>query len=263
MAKKLHIDNWIDKAEPDFYTMFIKAWIPFNAWYFAEYGVKKDSAAIEQIKTTGNKIKNKLMSLLKNDDVESNAFKSHLAQLHVELEKRSVKNYGKDVSFCSIAVTNYAASPSTDTDKNGNVYKAIPSKTTGYRAIIVDKSGKSIMDKTFNPYDINAFLLENQFIKLPNKQIKAKIKKCFENIAPNQTINLVTTSTNKGDYLWIDKSIKLKYVNDESIISDAIIDILYTLRCLLFHGELDPTQINMAIYEHAYQILKTIIKELK
>jgi hypothetical protein len=31
-----NIDHWIRQAEPDYYVFFVKAWIPFNAWYIAE-----------------------------------------------------------------------------------------------------------------------------------------------------------------------------------------------------------------------------------
>jgi len=263
MATKLHIDNWIAKAEPDFYTMFIKAWIPFNAWYFTEFDTKIDSVALKQIKDTKNKIRNRIEALLQNDDNESKTFRFNLAQLHIQLESRRIMNYGSIVSFQNIVLEDYLPPASTDNDKKGNIYKAIPNKTTGYRAVIVDKSGKSLLDKTFNPYDFNALITDGQYILLTDAKIQEKIRICFGNINPKKTINIISKSRIKTDFILLDADLKIQFINDTEIIAKSLIQVLYTLRCLLFHGELDPTEINQAIYEYSFGILKTLIKELK
>jgi len=261
MATKLHIDNWINRAEPDFLTMFIKAWIPLNAWYYTEFTTKSDTVAIEKLCGTKNKIRNRIESLLINDDSASKLFKSNLAKLHSYLENRTVNNYGEKVSFKNIKLSDRFPSPVTDADKSKNIYKAIPHKTNGFRVVIITSQNKTLMDKTFNPYDVNNFLLDNQYIALPNKKIKEKIKKCFEEINPNNPIDITTNSKIKSEFILLDNSIKFK--NDTELIAQSIIQILYTLRCLLFHGELDPTEINQPLYEYGYNILKELIKELK
>ncbi|HVV55644.1 MAG TPA: hypothetical protein VHC47_09985 [Mucilaginibacter sp.] len=263
MSIKTHIDNWISKAELDYYTMFIKAWIPLNAWYFAEYSTKKDGEALEKIRNTKNKVRNKIESLLINNDIPAKNFKKHLSDLHIELESRSVMNYGKLVSFKAVIIDGIYPAPVTDNDKKGNIYKAIPNKTTGYKAIIVDKSGKSLMDKTFNPFNYDALIIDNQYISLPNEKMREKIRTCFKEIDPNKPVSLLTKSRLKGDYLELDADSKVRFINDTELIAKATLQILYALRCILFHGELDPTEANHAIYEHAYHILKPIIKELK
>lgn len=263
MATKLHIDNWITKSEPDYYTMFIKAWIPFNAWYFTEYSTKKDSHALEQISNTKNKIRNRIEALLINDDNHSKDFRYQLAQLHFQLENRGVLNYGKSVSFKSIVIDGFVPTAVTDNDTKGNIYKAIPDKSKGYRAVIIDKSGKSLMDKTFNPYSMSNFLIDNQYVALSSSRVKEKIRLCYDSINPEKPINLVISSRIKSEYILLNKELNVKFKNDTELIAKAIIQILYTLRCLLFHGELDPTETNQSIYENAYNLLRTIIKELK
>jgi hypothetical protein len=263
MASKLHIDNWIAKAEPDYYTMFVKAWIPFNAWYFTEYNTKKDSYALEQIKTTRNKIRNRIESLLQNEDNDSRSFRYNLAQLHLQLENRTILNYGEQVSFKKIVLDGVIPQPVTDNDRKGNIYKAIPNKNTGYRAVIIDKFSRTLMDKTFNPYDMSAFITDTQYVALVDNKIQEKIRICFEQINPNSPIDLVSKSKIKSEYILLDTETKTQFVNDKELIAKAVIQILYTLRCLLFHGELDPTETNQPIYEYGFNILRTIIKELK
>lgn len=263
MSIKLHIDNWISKADPDYYTMFIKAWIPFNAWYFNEYATTKDSQALDQIKNTPNKIRNRIESLLKNDDPISESFKHYLSRLHLELESRSLVNKNKLISFKSIVIDGITPTPATDTDKKGNIYKAIPHPTNGYRAIIVTKGNKTLMDKTFNPYDINLFITENQYIALGDIKIQEKIKSCFLKIDPKKATNLLSNSKIKNDYIELDVKTKIHFINNPEMIAKGLIQILYELRCLLFHGVLDPTQANLAIYECAFFIFKPILNELK
>ncbi|MCB0746505.1 MAG: hypothetical protein KDC90_03500 [Ignavibacteriae bacterium] len=263
MALKLHIDNWITRAEPDFYTMFIKAWIPFNAWYFTEYSTKKDSVALKEIKNTRNKIRNRIEALLTNDDNISKTFRFNLAQLHIELESRRIMNYGNIVSFQNIMLDDYIPNPVTDTDRKGNIYKAIPDKVKGYRAVILDKVGKTLLDKTFNPYDYNSLIIDNQYVSLGNTKIQEKIRICFSRINPLNPINIISTSKTKNQFILLDNDLKIKMINDTEIIAKSIIQVLYTLRCLLFHGELDPNDTNQPIYENAFHLLKTLIKELK
>lgn len=263
MALKLHIDNWITRSEPDFYTMFIKAWIPFNAWYFTEYATKKDSVALKEIKNTKNKIRNRIEVLLTNNDVESKTFRFNLSKLHLELEARSIMNYGSIVSFKNIVMEDYIPAPSTDKDRKGNIYKAIPDKTKGYRAVIIDKIGKTLLDKTFNPYNFKDLTIENQYVSLGDSKIQEKIRLCYAAIDPLKPISIISISNIKSEYILLDNDLKIKMINDTELIAKSLIHILYTLRCLLFHGELDPSNTNQSIYEYAFHLLKTLIKELK
>ena len=32
-----NIKQWLEKSEVDYFTQFVKAWIPFNAWYRNTY----------------------------------------------------------------------------------------------------------------------------------------------------------------------------------------------------------------------------------
>ena len=52
------------------------------------------------------------------------------------------------------------------------------------------------------------------------------------------------------------------FTDDEDKVAQVLIQLLYNLRCLIFHGELNPTESNMEVYEHAYHIQSMIIKEL-
>src|SRR5690606_4962389 len=145
----------------------------------------------------------------------------------------------------------------------GNIYKAIPDKSKGYKAIILDKTGKTLMDKTFNPYNYDDFMTDNQYVALGDPKIQEKIRLCFAKINPENPISIITISNIKSEYILLDSESKIKMINDTELIAKALIQTLYTLRCLLFHGELDPSETNQTIYENAFHILKILIKELR
>jgi hypothetical protein len=47
-----NIKQWLEKSEVDYFTQFVKAWIPFNAWYRREYDtLEKERDVPNEIKT--------------------------------------------------------------------------------------------------------------------------------------------------------------------------------------------------------------------
>ena len=97
-----------------------------------------------------------------------------------------------------------------------------------------------------------------------------KIEECLKEIAPQKTISIVLKPKVKGNGFYskpqncitIDEVKNLYFVNNTDEISKSIIQIIYDLRCKLFHGELDPTNANIGIYEQAFYIQQMLIKEL-
>jgi hypothetical protein len=51
-----NIDHWLNQSEPDYYLFFLKAWIPFNAWYVAELPLlnKSDTKIIKELQNNIN-----------------------------------------------------------------------------------------------------------------------------------------------------------------------------------------------------------------
>ena len=110
-----HIGKWIDRAEPDFYMMFIKAWIPFNALYMANYYYEtanrtSDRAIINHIKSNDNAIVRRIKSLLRGSDTVSLEFKHALGKMEMELRAHAVPNEYDRLSFSNVCITsNWAA----------------------------------------------------------------------------------------------------------------------------------------------------------
>ncbi len=259
-----NIDHWIKHAEPDYFTFFIKAWIPFNAWYVAElpHLNKKDTKIIKELQDNLNsKPRIIIENYLASNTNECIKFKYHLAELHNFLDSKSIKHNGIKLSFSNLSLTENPTKFDIGTDKKGNVYRA-EVKIGFYEALVIDKGGRTLIHFKQSIYNLEDLKKYNDFIKITDKQIQKKILICFENIDPNKTISLVTNSKNKIEYIALNPDNKTNFINDPSTIGKGVIKVLYALRCMLFHGEIEPTNSNKPAYEHAFYLLRLIIKDL-
>lgn len=266
MAKKIHIDNWIAKAEPDYYTMFIKAWIPFNAWYVDKYPElgQNDAKIIKELITSKNEVKAFINSLLSDTDPDYNRFCYHLSQLHIELENKRLQHRDEDILFSSIYFGEYKCEPVNYTDEDGISYQAAqPSKIQTYYGALIVKEKKTYLNVKMPSYDLDFLLTHEEFVGLPKPEMKQIIQKCFIGIDPKQKVNITTKSLDPTEYIILDNNAKAKFINNKELIARGIIKIIYNLRCMLFHGELNPSDNNSVIFEHSFQLLKYIIKKLK
>lgn len=259
-----NIDHWLKQSEPDYFMFFLKAWIPFNAWYVAElpHLEKKDTKIIKELQDNANsKPRCIIENYLTTNEPDAIKFKSHLAELHHYLEIKTVKHNGLKLSFTNLSLTENPKKFEKDIDINGNVYKA-EVKLGFFEALIVDKSSKKIMHFKQTIFNIEDLKKYTDYIKISDKKIQNRILKCYESIDPNKPVSLVTSSRIKSDFITLSSENKINFINDPTTIAKGCIKVLYALRCMLFHGEIEPTNANKPVYEHSYYLLRLIIKDI-
>jgi hypothetical protein len=67
-----NVKQWLDQSEIDYFTHFVKAWIPFNAWYRHTYDtLDQERQILDTVKSDGNKIRTRFMAKLVKDDPDS------------------------------------------------------------------------------------------------------------------------------------------------------------------------------------------------
>lgn len=259
-----NIKLWFEQSEPDYYLFFLKAWIPFNAWYVNEYPdlKKKDTDIIKKLQDDINsKPKIIIQNFLENkQNPDSINFQSYLAELHYQLEKTSVKHNGNRLSFKEISLTENPIKHQNQIDEKKNVYKVEKTKTY-YQAYIEDKGSKVKIDFKKPIYDIIELTKDSDYIRLDIKEQKI-LYKLFESINPKKPISIISTSKNKKNCIVLNSINSVKFIDDSEIIAKGIIKVLYYLRCMLFHGEITPNSTNKKIYENAYYLLLLINKKL-
>lgn len=285
MGINTHISNWIDRAEvvTDYYTLFIKSWIPYNAWYMHNFydddstpKRNSDASIIAHINSNSNRYRDKIKSLLRGVDDRSKEFCKLLADLHFELEGNPIPDFENRISFSTVNLIRNTVK--TFSQHTGNYtyfveFKDQLPKTQKRWFLEVQKRRNNQTLHRIELHDwSNEELNEDpDYIGLPDSIMKSQLRLAFQIINPRKPIEIILqpkrSSAGKiiqpSNSIVIDNSRNLFFTDDLDLVSKAIVQLLYELRCKLFHGELNPVQAFEGIYEHAYRIQKILIKELR
>jgi len=251
-------EKWQALSGIDYFTQFVKAWIPLNAWYKNYYPLlRNDREAIEEIKTNSNRFKNKLERLIEGDDNDSLLMKNNISNLHYQLERHSICNRNNRISFVNIVIEQNPHNHEEfsyyswkyEVTRDSNNFKMIESKITDGNG-----NNKVLINQT-NGFNIEEIKNNSQYQSI-NRGQKDNLISCYKEIDPNKPICLTSNDTDAleiGNYTFI---------NDIDTICKGIVTILYMLRNSLFHGEIIPDKETNKVYEPAYNILHRLVKEL-
>ena len=256
-----NFEKWKILASIDYFAQFVKAWIPFKAWYKNYYPtLSTDRETINEIKAHPNSFRNRLVSLLNNRDNDGVAFKSRVAELHLELERKHIFNKGDRITFENIVIESNPRRQNNFFRKT-LIYKVernIPGKPQQEVQIdIVSSNGNVKFSYTQSlGFDIDDLISHYNFVRLSQTQ-QNNLKACYEEINPSKPINLLSQDPNN-----FIKMGNLHFIDSPDQLCKGIIEILYKLRNVLFHGEIIPDGDTNKVYEPAYQILYTLIQAL-
>lgn len=254
-------EKWKTLASIDYFTHFVKAWIPFNAWYKNYYPqLKTDREAINEIKLHPNKFRNRFVSLLDGSSNESIFFKNRISELHLELERKHIYSKAIRINFESIVIEQnpqkqYFFSKRNLTYKVEREISGRAKKEVD--VFIIQQNGNHKFNYTqVNGFNIHDLTSHGDYLKLSKTQ-RENICICYEQINTSKPINLLT-----HDYHDCINMGNIHFINDKETLCKGIIDILYKLRNVLFHGQIIPDRDTNKVYEPAYHILYTLIQAL-
>lgn len=274
------IDNWMNRSELDYYIMFIKSWIPFNAWYMRNFynedeGRTSDRNIIDHIKNNANIYRDRIISLLQSSSEEGLVFRENLSKLHFELEEHAIPNHKNRISFRNLSLTrNPIKTFSNDFSRSTIKVEFKDKEKKGSKRFVCEVLKKGTNSTTHRielfEWSMEDFINEPNYTVIQNEGIKKTLRECFEEINPNKPIEIIKTPIKLGENKYrepsniiiIDSKKQLYFIDDKEKVSKVIIQMIYELRCKLFHGELDPTKANMNIYKYAYNIQHILIREL-
>jgi len=271
------VEDWYKRAEEDFFMMFVRQWIPFNAWFMDEYervrGVHpNDRQAIDFLKANNNKFRDKIVNLLHGHDAEKDAFFYHLACLYQELNSHPITNRGNRVTLSDIHIENNTVTVKTQ-NYGHYTYKCEkitrPAGGVQWNSMIMKKAAPHITVCVFTlaKWNLSDFEAHPDYLAIGDEIKKAKLKECYMAINPKKPTDIVLPMrTRNGNQYPPLHSIKvsdsLYVINDAVKVSQVLIELLYILRCQIFHGVLEPKNAYYGIYEHAYGIMRLLNKEL-
>lgn len=254
-------EKWKTLASIDYLTQFVKAWICFNAWYKNYYpDLKNDRETIDEIKTNNNNFRRKLITLLNTEDNAGFTFRSYIAELHLELERKYLFNKGERITFENVVIEK---NPKEQNDfaRNGCRYQAFRNISGRNKKevdiFVLRKDGSYKFSYTqYSGFNMVDLISHPDFKKMSQPQ-QSNLKACYEEINPSKPITLLSSD----DQDCIDMG-NLYFINDPEKLCKGIIEVLYKLRNVLFHGEVIPDSETNQVYKPAYQILYTLIQFL-
>jgi hypothetical protein len=258
------VSNWkdweYDIPKIDYYVYFIKSWIAFNSWYREKCPNIQDRQIIDKIKKNSD-FKTLIKNFLDNnytDNNESSEFKKNISNLHLSLEQSCITYELEEtkISFENIRILNKI--DKIDEKYRTTNYFIERKKENKIEIKIGKKKSKLLLHKTQEKYDIEELKNYSEFEKL-SKERKDKLCYFYKEISPCKFESIL--NKNERDFLQLEENIK--FINDIDKISVAIIEILYLLRCSLFHGDFSPNETTNLVYKYAYEILKSILNKLK
>lgn len=272
-----NIDKWIHRSEPDYYIMFIKAWLPFNAWYMINLYSEDDKRIhdrdiIYHIMTHSNKFRDKIIVYLNGTDNESVVFKEQIARLSVLLEKYPLPNVDNQLSFSRVSIMN-----NPNAKQIGNVKLGKYTFTSRYDDTRPKTSARWILEVVKNSNTqtlgivelhkcLDSELYNNQYYQSSDNTIKQGLRDSLNAINPDMVSNVkhIKSGINKvpKDCIVMSRNQHVFFIDNTDYVARAIIRVLYELRCKLFHGEIEPSDGYSQIYECAFQIQNILNKSI-
>ena len=272
-----YVDNkqyWDDLSDIDFITAFVKAWLAFNAWYRSHYNLTQDRQILEQIKFHPNPIKNKAEVMLKPKekgsrrvsseerfrlDQESQELRSNISLLHDRLEKHPLLPFDKKkatyqkISFTNVFLKRKIPTSVSDSFSGLEYYVAVMVNGDNILSISTDiisiRSRNNKFSHSQSRYDLED-LTRILNASVLNPQQIVRIKNLYMGVNPEVYANLMGFGEEQ-----IECDAYVFKCSSEDLFAGTV-EILYAMRCMLFHGELIPSRDAKLCYEPAYRILK-------
>ncbi len=258
-ALKDNLRRWRESAEIDWFSHFIKAWIPFNAWMTTTYGELSDRDLLDKVKGGNNVVFNRIVPMLDpNQDRSQDAdeFRLQVAELHRLLQSCVVEGRRGRVSFetVDIGYNSHTKEQVVAWKRTFTVERDVPAK--GNVAISVTATATTAAF-AFTQVEHNRQELEDDpsFQKLEPGH-RTRVLAMHDAIAPRIVRSVLATPGAKDTL----KCGSVAFVADPQKVFSALVDVLYSLRNALFHGAITPNEQHNEIYEPAYHIVMRLVR---
>lgn len=276
MASTENIRRWIEQSDIDYIGHFIKAWIPFNAWYNDTFSnLNSDREKISAIKSLNNTVRRGINTLMESTSQQGQEFRSNLSALYYQLQQNQIDGRDGRIWFEDSLKEKNSLDLIDNREFGRDKYylKRTDGRFLGQvsemKIILKRRSDNStIFNYTHSDYDIVHLQSFPDYQSLSQTK-KEQIRTMFQELKPIKIESLIETSKNESpvNYYTCDSYILRRDTTNSSCYSihvvKALVEILYQLRNVLFHGELVPNRGAQNVYKEAYLILKMILEKIR
>lgn len=266
-----NLRRWRDAAEIDWFSQFIKAWIPFNAWMTDTFGDLSDRELLDKVKDGHNVVYNRVVPMLtrslpqarddqatgwRDDSPDAQDFRLHIAELHRLLQSCEVEGRRGRVSFetVDLGANGHKDEQRTKRNRQLRVRRDHPNKGEITLEMTATRTSAafSLTLAQHNRRDLE----DDPTFQALRDEHRSTLLDMFEMVAPRR-ITTVLAPHGHADVLTFGS---VGFINDPAKVFSAMVDVIYNLRNALFHGSITPNETHNAIYEPAYHIVMRLVR---
>jgi hypothetical protein len=265
-----NLPRWREAAQIDWFSHFIKAWIPFNAWMTETYGDESDRKMLDGIKAGSNVVFNRITPMItvrprsardtaagwQNESEDAQEFRRWLATLHRRLEECVVDGRKGRISFTIVDVGENRNTSETKVHRNQtlNFERGVPS--SGKVTVSVVTAAAVTKFQFVQDGHVRQELEDNADFQRLGSELRGHLLNLYQLAAP-RIIESVLVPPSQHDCAEIDG---IRFVDNHRKLFGATIEVLYGLRNALFHGSITPNDQHNEIYEPAYHLVMRMVK---
>ncbi len=252
-------DAWLRMSDIDYVGQFVKAWLAFNAWYRSAYTETQDRKIINEFKWQSNPVLNTLRPKLEATSDEAIQFRTEIALLHQRLDNYEVSS-GKGttqnrISFRRVFLRENPPKMAQD-DRYGILSAAELLATKQVRASVSRKrSGAVLLTVSPSPYSLDTVKALPAFASLSVSQ-QSVLLRVYSEAAPYWYCDLMTHQEPDAPEIVCGA---YKFNCGRDALFAGVVEVLYLMRCTLFHGELAPIKEAVTCYEPAFRLVRRFL----
>lgn len=255
-----NVRKWLGLAEVDYVGPFVKAWLAFNAWYRSVYTDRNDRAILNEFRWQPNIIRNRIVPLLGQNSEEAAQFRAHIGDLHHRLERYHIHSgHGGDwerITFTNVFLRMRTVTVQTQS-RYRRTYTITPGSgnSTALTVTVQQNTGAYVLNISQSRFDL-AGLQEDPAFQSFNADQQGTLLSIYRLMNPRDIVDL----TNNGGSPIRCGAYDLQCSRED--LFAGLCEVLYSMRCSLFHGELVPDPEAVACYEPAYRILRRFLSNI-
>ena len=255
--------RWKERAEIDYLGPFVKAWAGFNSWFKAESGSRHDKDGLAHVKGAANPVRARILPLLapierdqhgnvRPDDIEATQFKLLIANLHAKLEAYALEVYKSDrlerISFRTVCLLPNGNIPPRR-EYNRHYYLITRQANNAWELTVSRKAtGAVVQQIALVEYSVDALTAHPSYVALSPAQ-RDQLLNLFRRCDPRPMVDLVN---GQADPISIGEG---QFGCTPEQLFAGMVEIVYAMRNALLHGEIQPSEDVLEVYEPAYRIV--------
>jgi hypothetical protein len=253
---------WKERAELDYIGPFVKGWAAFNAWFREETGSRSDRVGLDYVRERANPVRAAILPLLQprgndqngrpiRDTEAAQEFKLLIAELHAKLEAYRLEVFQngslEQISFRSVCLKKGVNLPKTKiyrgityaVNKSNRMWVSVVLRANGTEAIRIEQI----------EYNIEEFLAHPNYVAELSNEKRDQLRSLYQQSSPRPLSNLLVGT----EPPIVAGEIEFRCLDTE--LFAAIIEVIYSMRNALLHGELQAEAAAFSTYEPAYRII--------